>query len=186
MPSPNPTYNNRGKMKLSLSTLVVTCALLTHFPANADHCEDCKEEPAQYVSPFLSGGVGFYLVITKKMHVGVRRHFESTTFYVAHRSSEFLTIIWNHKPYVDSRAPEDFREIKTKVNGMEMDCRVWEHHIEWQNSTYYSKECNLNLGKGNYKFAGDQYLHFRYYNHDEELKKLAEDVIQSTRRIQNF
>lgn len=162
------------------------CVLLSTPPASADHCDNCKEEPAQYVSPFLSGGVGFYLEITKKMHVGVRRRFEWTTFYVAHRNMEFLTIIRDHKPHVKSRAPEEFKEITTEVNGMEMNCRAWEHHIELQNATYYSKECDLNLGKGNYKLAGDQFLHFYYYNHDETSKNLAEDVIQSTRRIQNF
>lgn len=98
-----------------------------------------------------------------------------------------MTVIWNNKPYIDSRAPKEFRKLNTQVNNMEMTCRIWEHNIELQKVTYFSKECDLNLGMGKYgERYGNQYLHFFYRDHNAESKELADKVISTAKRIQNY
>ena len=98
-----------------------------------------------------------------------------------------MTIIWNAKPYIDSKAPKNFRKHITQVNNMEMICRIWEINIKSQKVTYFSKECDLNFGEGKYgPRYGNQYLHFFYYDNDVESKELAEKVISTARRIQNY
>ena len=125
--------------------------------------------------------------ITSKTYVGHRRVFEGDIFYLAKRRNEFLAIIWDHKPYIDSRAPKDFQKLNTQVNNMEMTCRKWEHNIKSQKVTYFSKECDLILGVGKYgERYGNQYLHFFYFDHDVESKELADKVISTAKRIQNY
>lgn len=177
-----------GQMKRRLRYLVIVSFLLQVCVADAnDRTEPIEINSKLYKSPYYSAGVGFSLRVKPETYIGLRKLLERDIFYVSEKRNEFLTVIWNAKPYIDSKAPNDFRKLNTQVNNMEMTCRIWEHNIEWQKVTYFSKECDLNLGSGKYGDRyGNQYLHFFYYDNDVESKKLAEKVISTARRIQNY